>query len=349
MKLLRDLDVFQKRIFVRADLDVPLEEKDEATRLTSLKPTIDFLLEKGAKQIIIAGHIGRPSFTKVTEGKPPFYDPSKSTKQLLPHLEKILGQKIEFIAQPAGLDTSTGLTPRVGGNLVLLENLRFWPGEIGNDPEFAKQLAELADIYVNEAFGNCHRDHTSMVDLPKLLDHAAGIHLEEEVNKLTEVLYNPKRPLVAIVGGAKLETKIPVIHNLSAHADKVLVGGELPIEIKRQQTKMAENVKVATLKEDQKDLNEEDIGVFCKEILEAKSIVWNGPLGVFEKGHDKGTLEIANAIATSGAYSIVGGGETTQFLARCKLLSKFSFVSSGGGAMLEFLAGKTLPGIAALG
>lgn len=223
--------------------------------------------------------------------------------------------------------------------------------------DFAKELANLAHIYVNEAFGNCHRMHASMVLLPKILPAFAGLHLQEEVKVLSELMRSPKRPFVAIVGGAKIETKLPAIENLAKVADVVLVGGELPAEIARlAQSKQAKNgekfeskVHVAKLTEDQKDITDDSARKFEQIIAGAKTVVWNGPMGVFEEGFDRGSADVANAIINSGAYSVIGGGETSQFLAENNLITKFSFASAGGGAMLEFLAGKSLPAIEALG
>src|SRR3990170_1546964 len=213
MKLLSDIDVSQKRVFVRADLDVPIKEftvkssqYSGATRLTNLKNTIDYLYKQGASKIIIAGHIDRPQ-------KP---DPELSTKQLRFILEQILLRSVYF---------AQNLEKQVEGYLVLLENLRFFQGESTNDTAFAVKLLSMADVYVNEAFGNCHRNHASMVALPRLLPHAAGLHLEKEIEVLEALLKNPKQPFVAIVGGAKIETKVPVIENLAKIADFVLVGG----------------------------------------------------------------------------------------------------------------------------
>ncbi len=338
MNKLVGLDVSAKRVFLRADLDVPISNSNDktpnsntevATRLTNIKPTIEYLLGRGAKQVVIAGHIGRP--------KGP--DPKLSTRNLLEPIKKILNRNVEFLESFDTVEFE---------QVMLFENLRFWTGEIENDFEFAKDLTRMADVYVNDAFGNSHRNHASMVALPSILPHAAGLHLQKEVDELTGILENPDRPLVAIVGGAKIETKIPVISNLSKIAQKVLVGGELPIEINKTGQKFAENVVVATLMENQKDISGESQNRFAEIIKGAKTVVWNGPMGLFEEGHTEGTLVVARAIAESGAYSVVGGGDSTQFLGRQGLLSKFSFVSAGGGAMLEFLAGKKLPGIEAL-
>ncbi len=338
MKLLRDLDVSGKRVFVRADLDVPIDkpetinqklETETASRLTNLKGTIDYLLRENAKQVVIGGHIDRPSGP----------DPQKSTKLLVEALSNILVREISFKEDLEG-DAS--------GEIVLLENLRFWEGETRNDFEFAKKLASFADVYVNEAFGNSHRGHASMVALPGILPHAAGLHLEEEVYMLTKVLQMPSRPFVAVVGGAKMETKLPLIEHLSKISHHVLIGGELPLEIEKSKRKFGENVVVAKLNDDKKDIDIESVHQFVKYIQSAKTVVWNGPMGLFEEGHETGTRSIAKSIVESGAFSIAGGGETAQFLEKEGLLSRFSFVSAGGGAMLELLAGKTLPGIAAL-
>ena len=391
MKLLGDLEIAGKRVFVRADLDVPLREaqvsKDErpfgfaqgelttnaeiATRLTNLKPTVDYLIENGASKVIIAGHIDRPS-PRLQNGKP-VIDPALSTKQLLKSLSTILNHEIVFVGN---LDE---VSPRryeerprsSSSRIILLENLRFWKGETENDLEFAKKLASFADCYVNEAFGNSHREHASMVALPSLFAdvkdllepegsaeperpegfyprRAAGIHLEKEVEVLSNLLKNPERPFVAIVGGAKIETKVPVIANFAKIADQVLVGGELPLEIAKSGMEFPPNVSIGKLTIDGKELSRESVNQFIEKIKGAKTIIWNGPTGVFEEGFESCTLAIAQAILESGAYSIVGGGETTQFLGSKNLLSRFSFVSAGGGAMLEFLAGKDLPGIKAL-
>ncbi|MBI2327628.1 phosphoglycerate kinase [Candidatus Curtissbacteria bacterium] len=365
MKLLSSLDVSGKKVFLRADLDVSIADvnsKQESIRLQNLKPTVDWLLEHGAKQIVIAGHIDRPE-------KP---DPTLSTKNLLGPLENILGQKIVFkgdfesdkYSSSEVEKISIGSSPpfdfalyqtvpgfaqgRTINRVILLENLRFWPGEEANNPDFAKQLATLSDVYINDAFGVSHRAHASMVGVPLLLPHAAGLHLAREIEELSKLLKAPQRPFVAIVGGAKIETKMPVISHLAKVADQVLVGGELPLEIKASGKSFSENVYVGTLTADNKELSEESAKRFLESIRVAKTIVWNGPTGVFEEGFDKVSLAIADAIFASGAHSVVGGGETTQFLAQSGLLPKFSFVSSGGGAMLEFLAGRELPGIKAL-
>lgn len=365
MKLLSDLPVEGKRVFVRADLDVPLDEVnlESNPRLVNLRPTVDYLYSQGASKIIIGGHIGRPepststisteatqessledysleaTIAKALNEKPPYYNAQLSTEKIKTTLEIILGMSVIFAANFA---------KKVIEDLELFENLRFWPGETENDLEFAKLLAKRADAYVCEAFGNCHRNHASMVALPSLLPHAAGLRLQKEVEVLTGLLKNAKRPFIAIVGGAKIETKIPIILNLSKVADFVLVGGLLPLEIAKQDLKFDQNVVVGSLEQSDKDLTEESANHFVEILKGAKTVVWNGPMGRFEEGFEGGTMLVANAIIESGAHSVIGGGETTAFLISRGLSDKFSFVSTGGGAMLEFLSGKELPGIAAL-
>lgn len=339
MKVLYDVDISGKRVFVRADLDVDLAglvsgEKHQV-RLQNLKPTVDYLLDHGAKQVVIAGHIGRP------EGR----DESLSTEQLVGPLEKILNRSVAFRPDFAAEtpESLAGLS-----QLLLFENLRFWDGEEKNDVDFAKQFSALVDIYVNDAFGASHREHASIVALPALLPHYAGLNLQKEVETLNRLLKNPERPFVAIVGGSKIETKIPPIEFLTKVADMVLVGGQLPLDIVKEYEVFEEKVLVATLNAGMKDIDDESINKFKEEITRAKTVVWNGPLGLFEEGFIKGSEEIAMAVIDSGAYSVVGGGETCEFLESIKVLDRFSFVSSGGGAMLEFLSGKELPGIKAL-
>lgn len=366
MRLLTDLDVKGKKVFMRADLDVPLETLGDDRllmtnpRLVNLKPTVDWLFDHGADKIIVGGHIGRPTpkantavvddsdmeqfslestIARALDEKPLYYDENLTTDKIRSPLERLLGRSVIF---------GQNLVKRVIEDLELLENLRFWPGEEANDVDFAKELAALADVYVNEAFGVAHRQNASVVALAGLMPHAAGLHFQKEVETLSVLVKDPKKPLVAVVGGAKIETKVPVIENLAQVADYVLIGGYLPVEIAKENLKFGDNVIVGRLDETNQDLSKESADQFAKIIASAKSVVWNGPMGVFEQGHEYSSVTVANAIVSSGAYSVVGGGETTSFLNAYNLTDKFSFVSTGGGAMLEFLAGHELPGIAAL-
>lgn len=330
MKSVKDALVSGKRVIVRADFDVPIENGQikETLRIEKSLPTIKSLLENGASLFIIS-HLGRP------EGK----DESLSLRLVLPTLEKLLGEKIDFQER---------LEDKVDGKIVLLENLRYWEGEEGNDLNFAKQLADFGEVYVDECFSVAHRNHASVALLPTLLPSFAGLELFKEVTELGKIYKNPERPLLAIIGGAKIETKMPAINNMAKVADKVLVGGKLMFEIDKNS--LASNVIVAIDDVDQKDIGEETLKLFGREISAAKMIVWNGPMGLFEEEkYELGTRELAKLIAKSSAYSIVGGGDTVAALDKEKILDQIDFVSVGGGAMLEFLEGKKLPALLALG
>ena len=329
MKPLSSLPVSGLRVFLRADLDVSFAEAPNSIRLKALKPTVDFLLSHGAAKVIIAGHLGRPTGP----------NPALSLRNIAPFIETMLQRSVIF---------SDVLEIKSLESLFLLENLRFWPGEEACDVEFSTKLASLADCYVNDAFGVVHRAHASVVGVPRLLPHAAGLHLQEEVSQLTKLIESPKRPFVAIIGGAKLETKLPVIENLAKIADYVLVGGLIAKEYTQVATPHESNVMTATSNPDGLDIDEKSTQKFAQIIKSAKTVVWNGPVGKFEDGHDFGSKAIAASIVESSAYCVVGGGETVDFLGKSGFLSKVSFASCGGGAMLEFLAGKELPGIAAL-
>lgn len=307
--------VKHKKVLLRLDLDVPLRqaqghgqlEVTEDFRLKAALPTLDLCLQN-ASQVIIMGHVGRPTGENPSFSVAPIYD---------------------------------WLTEHGYKNFKILENLRFEEGESfdsaqdlrDDNIEYAKELASLGDVYVNEAFGS-HHPAASTTILPTLLPHAVGLHFAKEVEKLTEVRENPKHPLVVIIGGVKLEDKLPAIEAMRKIADSVLIGGKIASEIG-----LSKN-----LTEDGFDINDETISQWKLVLQNASMIVWNGPLGKTEKG----TLEIAKAVIDSGAESIVGGGDTIDLLDQLDLLDKFSFVSVGGGAMLKFLTEGTLPTIEAL-
>ncbi|OGD86631.1 hypothetical protein A2164_02340, partial [Candidatus Curtissbacteria bacterium RBG_13_35_7] len=279
MKQISDLGINGKTVLLRADLDIPLTNigsEDAASRLRNLKPSIDYLFSENA-HIIIIGHIDRPQTA----------NPALSTRQLLDPLQKILKRTVVFKADFGEKPVDI---PELGSQITLFENLRFWPGEMANDGEFATKLAQMAQAYVNDAFGNCHREHASMVGVPKLLPSAGGFHLESEVNELTAIIRAPKHPFVAIVGGAKIATKLPVIENLAKIADYILVGGMLPIDIAKNQVRLPDNVIVGKLTEDNRDLSSESVEKFKEVIKTARLVVWNGPLGLYEQGYNHGTL-----------------------------------------------------------
>ncbi len=310
---LSDLDVSGKKVLVRLDLDTP---EGDNSRIDAAKETLDYLKNKGAG-IVIIGHRGRP------EGKA---DERLSLKSLQPFFDK-WGAKLEG-------------------------NLRFDPGEEKNDPEFTKKLAGLGEIYVNEAFAVSHREHASIVGLPKLLPHAAGFRFIKEVENLSKVFEDPKQPVVVLISGIKKD-KVEMAKKLSEIYDKVLVGGRLPeyfgdtaLESVRSQKG---SLIIGNLNMDKEDITLHTIEKFKGEIKKAGTIVLAGVPGKYEdEGHRQGTKEIFEAIANSSAYKIAGGGDTEAALTMFNLTDKFDWISVGGGAMLEFLANKTLPGIEAL-
>lgn len=341
MHTLTAQDVANKRVFLRMDFDVPLKPSSEAetvyfeptgsqitkltvaddTRLRAGLPTLQLCLEN-ASSVILAGHLGRP------DGK------------VVPELS--LAPIVEWFE--TNFSDSVQLPPN---KLHLLENLRFEPGEDEADLEFAKQLAQTADFFVNEAFAS-HHPSASTTHLPTLLPHAAGLRFAEEVRVLRSVRDDPKQPLVAIIGGAKIADKLPVVQTLARIAKYVLIGGKLISEIHQQAMVMPENVIVGELDESGYDIDRNSIQTFTQMLSEAKQVVWSGPLGKFEDGHVEGSKAVAEAVIRSSADSIVGGGDTITCLNQLRILDQINFVSTGGGAMLKLLAEGTLPTIQAL-
>lgn len=344
MKLpnIKDAKVSGKRVFLRADLNVPLSERlkiEDDTRLLETLPTIKYLLNRLAN-VVIASHLGRPK--------------GKDSKLSLLPVCRWIEKETNLKAKKDNLQGFEGW--KFADNLFLLENLRFYPGEEKNDEQFAKKLASLADIYVNDAFGVSHRKNASIVAVAKFLPHFAGFLLQKEVEVLSSVLENPARPLVVIVGGAKIETKLPLIDKMHDFADYVLVGGKLAMETKtlinlqhEKQDKIRSALLVSEMDSSGMDITKESTENFLQIIKLAKTIIWNGPVGrVEEPEFAEQSARLAKGIIESGAYSVVGGGDTLAFLDKEKLLDKFSFYSTGGGAMLAFLSGEKLPGIEAL-
>lgn len=319
MKSIKEVDIAsQTRILVRCDLDVPLGngKVEDTFRLDHLLPTLNLIKDKGGISII-CGHLDRPGGVPKEEF---------STKHLEPYFESHL----------------------VKGNYELLENLRFTPGERENSKEFAEGLASKADIYVNESFANAHRVHASIVGVPELLPSYAGLRLIEEVSHLEKIIGDPERPLVAVIGGGKVETKKPAVKKFLELADKVLVGGKIGLDWDEEiPGKLVLPLDYAG---GGKDIGPKTIALFGKELERAKTVVWSGPMGVFEDPEfSKGTESIGEAIVKSGAFSLVGGGDTISALHEFNLFSDMGFVSIGGGAMLEFLVKGNLPGLEVLG
>lgn len=390
-KTLRDYDFDSKRVLVRVDFNVPLDENRQITddkRIVAALPTIKYLLEHHAK-VILCSHLGRPKGKIV---------PEMSLKPVYEKLCEILpGVTIKFAHDAVGEDAKAKVNSLNNGEILLLENLRFYPEEEKNSPEFAKELASLADIFVSDAFGTVHRAHASTAGVCEYLPSAVGFLIEKEINALDSALNNPKRPFVAILGGLKVKDKIGVIRNLLSLCDTLLIGGgmgyfflraqgyeigesvktdeesialakELLQEAKEKQVDLVLPIDIVVGEEFSNetkyytvnatkipkgmigmDIGENTIELFSKYIKSAKTVVWNGPVGVFEfSSFAKGTGEIAKACAESGAVTIIGGGDSAAAVIQMGYEDKMTHISTGGGASLEYLEGKKLPGIEAI-
>lgn len=323
-----DESIRGKRVLVRGDIDIPA---DAPTRLEAIWPTVEYLLER-ENTVILCGHLGRP------DGK---YDEQFSAKRVA-----------EWFAKKELI--SSWVDGRFHGfeinkNFIVLENLRFFPEEENNDVNFSRELSTLAEVYVNEAFATCERAHASIVGVPKLLPHFAGFRLVKEITVLEKIMKNPRRPLLAIIGGAKMETKIPVITKMTEFADKVLIGGKIVTEAFSYPLDR-NKVTALPLTEDFKDIFPQAIVDAEADFLLANTIVWNGPFGAIEEEKwQAGTKKVAELILKNKkAYKVVGGGDTVAFLQKLGVLDQFNWVSTGGGSMLKFLSGEKLPGIEAL-
>lgn len=327
---LDSIELNGKRVIVRGDLDVELRSGDEPRRLKVIIDTVNKIFDCGANQVTIAGHRGRPEGKRVEE---------LSTRNLIEYFSTKLNRELDFVEDVNNYYESEK-------PVRLLENLRFWEGEEINSQEFAHKLAEFGDYYINEAFGNSHRIHASMVALPTLLPHAIGYQLEEEIVHLSKVLNNPVRPFVLVISGLK-EDKAKYVDRFKDIADKVLVGGRLPEYFGDDYSEP--KVQLARLLPDKEDITMHYIEHFEGEVRRAKTIVVSGPIGRFEdEGHRQGTERVFSAVANSEAYTVAGGGDTEAALSMFGLADKIDWISTGGGAMLEYLATGTLPALEAL-
>ena len=385
IKTLENIDLKNKRALVRVDFDLPLDDKGNITddfRLKECLPTIKYLISQKCS-IVLISHLNRPKGKRIKK---------YSLKPITKKLEKLLRQDIIFYDKTiseVAINLSRKMRP---GSIMLLENLRFNPGEEKNLPEFSRKLSEFGDIFINEAFAVSHREHASIVGIPEYLPSFLGFRFRKEVKELDKILYNPERPLVAIIGGAKISTKIKVINKFLKIADKVLMGGALantvfagqgfnmgssiidkgaftevekiipkkrinpklflPIDLGIWDGKIARYDEVNGVKEGEKalDCGPKTINLFSRIIEEAKTIVWNGPLGLTEqKPFEKASGAMVEVIRKSSAYSVVGGGDTVGFIRKIKKEKAFNHLSTGGGAMLDYLANETLPGLEAIG
>lgn len=328
-----------KYVIVRGDLDVPIQDGavSDPARLEAMRETLDYLVLRGAKVILI-GHLGRPEGKVVQELR---LNPVSSYLGFK-------GYKVTKFDSTLGAEVFSAVKEMKNGEIIIPENLRFDAREEANDATFTKDLASLGEYYVNESFSTSHRNHASIVGLPKLLKSYSGLRLDRELENLKKITENPEKPLVAIFGGVKLDTKLPVISRFLSIADYILLGGRLGLSYEGDN-----NYKVLVPVDyagDMEDIGPETIKMFVNVIKIAKTVIWNGPVGKSEhKSFIEGTKAIAETIVDSGAYSLVGGGDTVAALDKLKLRDKMGFVSMGGGAMLEFIAGNTLPGLTALG
>jgi phosphoglycerate kinase len=344
MKKINRLNLKSKKVLLRVDFNVPIESGKilDDYRIKVEVPAIKKLIKKKAK-IILISHLGRP------EGE---FKEEFSLKPIKEVLEKYLKRKV---LGPFKIDeVKNEIEKMKEGEVLMLENIRFYKGEIEGDENFAKSLAELGDLFINDAFSVCHRDQASVTKITKYIPSFAGPNLISEVKTLSKILKKPKRPLIAIIGGKKVEDKAKVIEKFSEIADFVLVGNLVANEIKEGRVKVKKIEKVIFPIENKGalDIDPKTIEIFKEKIRMAKTVFWAGPLGkVEEEKYQKGTLEIANEIGRlkRKLFSVVGGGDTIEFLNKFSLLKKFDFVSTGGGAMLDFLAGEKMPGLKALG
>lgn len=386
---IEDLDIKGKRIFIRADFNVPLDENLKITddrRIRSTLPTINYAIDEGAK-VILASHLGRP------KGK---VSPRSSLAPVAKRLQRLLDKDVIFADDCIGQHVENIVSKMKSGDVIVLENLRFHMGEEKNDEEFARSLARLADFYVNDAFGAAHRAHASIVGIPRFLPAAAGFLLKREIEYLKGVVMSPVRPFVAILGGAKVSGKIGVLENFVDKVDKVIIGGGmaftfikamgyeignslveteildfaynirekliknnvrfyLPVDcVIAQSMEPGVETKIVTTQEIPKgwlalDIGPASVRLFSEAIQDAKTVIWNGPMGVFElDAFSRGTYAIAHAVADAYALTIVGGGDTDVAVHKAGVSDSISFISTGGGASLQLLEGKELPGIAAL-
>ena len=396
---IRDIDLSNKRVLVRVDFNVPLERQDgkivitDDTRIRETLPTLSYLIEKGAK-IILCSHLGRP------KGQ---HNPDESLAPVAPALSALIGRPVQFADDCIGEATLAKAKALRPGEVLLLENTRFQAGEEKNDATLAKALSELADVFVNDAFGSAHRAHSSTAGVADYIPAVSGLLMEKELTWLHDELENPERPFVVILGGAKVSDKIGVINRLLEKANTIIIGGGMaytfrklvqgisigkslykpewepiaqaaldkaaklgvkiliPVDAMITDSFDFDNKKLGEIKFtgagesipdgwEGVDIGTESVKLFAEEISKAKTVIWNGPMGVFEiKESSKGTFDIAEAMAAnSTAKNIIGGGDSVKAVKKAKVADKMTFISTGGGASLELLEGKVLPGVACL-
>jgi 3-phosphoglycerate kinase len=388
-KSIKDIDVKGKRVLMRVDFNVPLDKQQNVTddnRIRAALPTIKYVLDNNAK-LILMSHLGRPK----GEVKPEY-----SLKPAAEALSQLINKPVKMLSDCIGKDTHDAVSRMSYGEVVMLENLRFHKQETDNDQAFSKELASLGDVFVNDAFGTCHRAHASTEGVTHYLESVSGLLVEKEIEYFQKVLTSPDKPFVFLLGGAKVADKIPVIENMMDKASTIIIGGAmaytfmkvknidigssrveqemidtakailqkaktkgveivLPIDhVVTDNIEAASNIKISDGESIDEgfmgvDIGPKSINLFIEEIKTAKTIVWNGPVGIFENDRfASGTKALAYAIAESDAVSVIGGGDTAAAVAKFNVADKMSHISTGGGASLEYLEGKALPGVAAL-
>jgi len=352
---------------MRVDFNVALENQDakEKYKIFSSKETIDYILSQKGAKLALVGHLGRPTALKnclisgetLSHRTAEQIDPQFSLKQLADDAERILGIKVRFVPDCVGERVKESVENQKPGEVLLLENVRFYCNDEKNDSKFSEMLAENFDIFINDAFSVCHRNQASVTGVAKILPSYAGFWLQKEIENLDKIKNNPEHPAVAIIGGAKIETKVPLINNFEKTYDYILVGGKIANEVSDQNLKFGEKVILPVdFSGDRLDIGPKTIEKFKNILSGAKTIVWNGPMGKFEEEkYAQGTKEILKTVIETSdvsignnAFALMGGGETVQLLEETNALDKISFVSTGGGAMLEYLSGNPMPGIEAL-
>jgi phosphoglycerate kinase len=345
LRSIEEAQLENQKVLARLDFNVELNnigQVQEHFKIDVLKKTIDYLMGFSGVKVAMLTHFGRPN------GK---IDPEYSVAKLAPAIERVLGRKVICVADCIGQSVEDALLNLAPGEILLLENVRFYPEEEANDEAFSKNLAKPFDVYVNDAFGVDHRNHASLTTITKFLPSFAGLRVLEEVKHLDSVLQAPEHPALAIIGGAKIETKLPLIRMFEEKYDCVLVGGKVANEAIDQKITFSEKVLLPQDFDSHSrlDIGPNTIAFYIQIIKTAKTIVWNGPMGKFEeKPYDIGTDAILHAILESQAFVVIGGGESLAILEKADVMNKIGFVSSGGGAMLEYLSGKKLPGLVAL-
>lgn len=332
-----------KKVLLRVDFNVAVSGGmvQEKFKLEACRASVRHILAQPGAKLALISHLGRPEGNASSE---------YSLGQLIGEIEQILGHKVIFVEDCVGSRVAEGIANLKEGEILLLENVRFHEGEEKNDPDFAKQLAENFDVFVNDAFSVCHRDQASVTGVAKELPSYAGLWLQKELENLNRVIREPEHPATAIIGGAKIETKLPLIKEFEKTYDHILVGGKIANEAADQGIEFSPKVMLPLdLAQDRLDIGPKTIEAFAHIIARSKVVVWNGPMGKFENPpYDKGTRAVLDAIVESDAFTLMGGGESVQALEESGNMHSINFVSTGGGAMLEYLSGSKMPGIEVL-